>query len=84
MKLTKSAKRTLLFMSSPAGRWARIIAGPIMIATAITIGGAAYIMLPFGVLMLITGTANLCPMGPLYKQSFSGVKILQDVPRYKI
>lgn len=84
MKLSKSAKRTLLFMSSPAGRWARIIGGPLMIAIAITVGGATYLLVPFGVMMFITGTANLCPMGPLYKQSFSGAKILQDVPRYKL
>lgn len=55
-----------------------------MVVAAITTGGAAYIMLPFGVMMFITGTANLCPMGPLYKQSISGKKILQDIPSYKI
>ena len=55
-----------------------------MVVAAITTGGAAYIMLPFGIMMFITGTANLCPMGPLYNQSFSGKKILQDVPSYKL
>jgi hypothetical protein len=84
MRITKSTKKVLLFMSSPWGRWGRIALSPLMITGGLLIGGAALIMVPFGVLMLVTGSMNLCPMGPIYRQPLKGEKIIANMQTYQL
>lgn len=84
MKMTKSTKQVLLFMSSPWGRWGRVVVGSVMILSALITGGLALIMLPFGALMLFTGSMNLCPMGPMYRQPLKGEKIIANMQTYQL
>jgi hypothetical protein len=84
MKITKSTKRVLLFMSSPWGRWGRVVVGSVMIVSALFTGGIALIMLPFGAMMVFTGTMNLCPMGPMYSQPLKGEKIIANMQTYQL
>ena len=84
MKISKSTKRVLLFMSSPWGRWGRVVVGSAMIVSALLTGGIALIMLPFGSLMIFTGTMNLCPMGPMYSQPLKGDKIIENMQTYQL
>lgn len=84
MKITKSTKRVLLFMSSPWGRWGRVVVGSAMIVSALFTGGIALIMLPFGAMMIFTGTMNLCPMGPMYSQPLKGEKIIANMQTYQL
>ena len=84
MEITKSTKRVLLFMSSPYGRWGRVVVGSVMIVSALLTGGAALIILPFGALMIFTGSMNLCPMGPMYRQPLKGEKIIANMQTYQL
>ena len=84
MKITNSTKKVLLFMSGPYGRWGRVIVGSIMIVSALFTGGLALIMLPFGAMMIFTGTMNLCPMGPMYRQPLKGEKIIANMQTYQL
>jgi len=84
MKITNSTKKVLLFMSGPYGRWGRVVVGSIMIVSGLLTGGLALIMLPFGALMIFTGTMNICPMGPMYRQPLKGEKIIANMQTYQL
>ena len=57
-------------VSSPVGRWARIIPG------AVLSGGLALALIPVGVLMLVTGALNLCAAGLFLRRPVNGEKLI--------
>lgn len=71
----------LTAVSSPAGRWARIIGGPAIVAGSIAAGGAALALIPVGVLMLITGIANVCPAGLFLGRPVKGDELILSFAR---
>jgi len=68
-------------VSSPAGRWARIVGGPSIIAGSIVSGGWALALIPVGVLMLTTGVLNLCPAGLFLRRPVNGEKLILSFDR---
>lgn len=68
-------------VSSPAGRWARIIGGPVIIAGSIVSGGWALLLVPVGLLMLATGVLNLCPAGLFLGRPVNGDKLILSFDR---
>lgn len=54
------------FMSTPAGRAIRVVMGVALIATGIRLGSpAGWALAAFGLLPLVTGAADICPVCPL-------------------
>ncbi len=54
------------FMSTPAGRAIRVAMGVALIATGISLGSpAGWALAAFGLLPLVTGAADICPICPL-------------------
>jgi hypothetical protein len=68
-------------VSSPAGRWARIIGGPVIIAGSIVSGGWTLLLVPVGLLMLATGVLNLCPAGLFLGRPVNGDKLILSFDR---
>jgi hypothetical protein len=68
-------------VSSPVGRWARIIGGPAIIAGSIVSGGWALALIPVGILMLTTGVVNLCPAGLFLGRPVNGEKLILSFDR---
>jgi hypothetical protein len=68
-------------VSSPVGRWARIIGGPVIIAGSIASGGWALALIPLGGLMLATGVLNLCPAGLFLGRPVNGEKLILSFDR---
>jgi len=68
-------------MSSPAGRWARIVGGPAIIAGSIVSGGWALALLPVGVMMMATGIVNLCPAGLFLGRPVNGEELILSFDR---
>lgn len=71
----------LTAVSSPAGRWARIIAGPAIVAGGILAGGWALALIPVGMLMLATGVLNLCPAGLFLGRPVKGDELILSFAR---
>lgn len=63
-------------VSSPVGRWARIVGGPVLIAGSLISGGWALALIPLGIMMFTTGLLNLCPAGLFYRTPLNGKKLL--------
>ena len=65
------------FMASPIGRIIRIVAGVGLIAWGLmAVGGTTgNILAGIGVLPLLTGTFNICAIGPLLGAPLSGSKM---------
>lgn len=59
-------------MSSPAGRIARIVAGLVLIALGIALGGGWLVLVVVGLLPLAAGASNLCVLGPLMGAPLNG------------
>ena len=54
------------FMSTPAGRGLRVVMGVALIATGIRLGGpGGWALAAFGLLPLVTGAADICPICPI-------------------
>jgi hypothetical protein len=62
----------LTFMSSPAGRLTRVVAGAAMIAIGIAIGGGWIALSVVGVLPLATGALDVCLFAPLARMPLAG------------
>ena len=61
------------FMSTPAGRGARVVVGLGLIALGAKVGGVAGCGLAgFGLLPLVTGAADICPVCPLLPEGRRG------------
>ncbi|MFY9781204.1 MAG: DUF2892 domain-containing protein [Candidatus Baltobacteraceae bacterium] len=55
------------FMSSPAGRTARVVAGAALIAWGFSLhSSAGYLLMVVGLLPLATGAFDVCLLGPLF------------------
>lgn len=76
-------------VSSPAGRWARIVLGPLVIVGSIAAGGWALVLVPVGIMMTVTGILNWCPAGPMLGRPIKGDELIlsfdriQAVPRVR-
>ncbi|MBX3313274.1 MAG: hypothetical protein KF906_03050 [Actinobacteria bacterium] len=60
------------FMATPAGRGIRVVAGLVLIALGINMGGAGLILAALGVVALVAGAANVCLISPLIGAPFRG------------
>ncbi|SCX14573.1 DUF2892 domain-containing protein [Candidatus Aquiluna sp. UB-MaderosW2red] len=74
--IPKSSIAVMKAVSSPAGRWARIVGGPVLIAGSILSGGWALALIPLGLMMFSTGLLNLCPVSLYYRAPLNGEKLL--------
>jgi hypothetical protein len=63
------------FMSSTAGRVARIVAGIVLIIIGALTGGAGWIIAIIGLVPLLAGAFDVCLFAPLLKQPMSGKDI---------
>jgi hypothetical protein len=66
-----------LFMSTPAGRILRIVAGAALIVVGVvmqpTLGiVTAVVIAVVGVIVLLAGTSNVCLIAPILRQPFTG------------
>ena len=64
------------FMSSPAGRIARVVVGLVLIALGLSIGGpVGWVVAVIGVVPIVAGAANLCLIGPVVGAPLKGADI---------
>lgn len=84
MKLTPLNRSILVFMASTPGRVVRFVMGATLLAIAFTQLGWALLLTPLGVFMIYSGLANVCPLGPLYKQPFKSPELLKNIQSYKM
>jgi hypothetical protein len=62
-----------VFMASPAGRIARIVAGVILIVLGLVVGGAAgWILAIVGLVPIAAGAGNVCLLAPFLGAPFKG------------
>jgi hypothetical protein len=59
-------------MSRPAGRLARILAGAVLIAVGVSLGGAWLILAAVGLVPIAAGVLNICLIAPLIGAPFAG------------
>ncbi|MET4706141.1 YgaP-like transmembrane domain [Frigoribacterium sp. UYMn621] len=65
-----------LFMSRPAGRILRIVAGLVLIAVGIALQSVVGIVLiVLGIVFAAVGSFNVCLVAPMLRLPFSGRKI---------
>ena len=60
------------FMSSTAGRATRVVAGVALLAVAVALGGAWWILGAVGLVFIAVGVFDVCLLAPLLKQPLSG------------
>ena len=63
------------FMASPMGRWTRIVAGVVLIALGIVMGGWAYLLAVIGLVPLLAGIFDKCVFSALFGGPFGGDEI---------
>jgi hypothetical protein len=65
------------FMSSPAGRITRIVAGIVLIALGLSVvhGAGGIVLIVVGLLPLVAGLFDFCVFAPLFGAPLSGKKI---------
>lgn len=62
-----------VFMASPTGRIARIIAGVVLIVLGFVVGGAAgWILGIVGLVPIAAGAGNMCLLAPILGAPFKG------------
>jgi hypothetical protein len=65
--------RFVRFMNTPTGRSIRAAAGAAMIVGGIAAGGGAgWAVAAFGLLPLVTGIGDICPISPLMGEPLRG------------
>lgn len=63
----------LRFMSTAPGRAIRVVMGVALIAIGLSMdSGAGWALAAFGLLPLVTGAANICPISPFVGQPLRG------------
>ncbi len=62
------------FMSSPAGRLTRVVAGGAIIAAGIALGGGWLVLIAVGAVPLAAGVFDFCLFAPLARLPFTGSK----------
>jgi len=60
------------FMSSTIGRIARVIAGVVLIAVGVSLGGAWWTLAVVGLVPLVAGALNVCLLAPVLGQPLKG------------
>lgn len=60
------------FMSSAAGRITRIVAGLVLIAVGVLIGGWGLAISAVGLVPLLAGVFDVCLFGPVLRAPFRG------------
>jgi hypothetical protein len=61
------------FMSTPLGRGLRVAMGVALIAAGVILGGpVGWALAAFGLLPLVTGAADICPICPLLSDTKRG------------
>lgn len=61
------------FMSTPAGRGIRVAMGVALVALGVQVGGpAGWGLAAFGLLPLVTGAGDICPVCPLLSETKRG------------
>ncbi|WP_062318195.1 hypothetical protein [Demequina maris] len=63
------------FMSSPAGRWTRSLAGIALGVVAVVLGGAWMWLLAPAVVLMAVGALDVCLLAPLAGLPMSGPKV---------
>ncbi|MGE0878888.1 MAG: YgaP-like transmembrane domain [Acidimicrobiia bacterium] len=63
------------FMSSPAGRGARVVAGIVLILIGVIGGGGLFALAVIGLVPLLAGAFDVCLFAPLFRQPLQGSKI---------
>lgn len=74
----------LVFMASTPGRYARVTMGVTVLTLALIQSGWFLLLLPLGGFMIYSGLANVCPLGPLFKQPFKSGDLLKNIPKYEL
>lgn len=60
------------FMASKAGRWARAVAGLVLIAIGVMLGGGWWALAVIGLVPLAAGVFDFCVLAPLVRRPFRG------------
>lgn len=68
-------------MSSPAGRLTRIVAGLVLVAVGIALGGAGYALALVGLVPLAAGAFDVCLFAPLGHVPFVGKAFRAAAPK---
>lgn len=71
----------LELLGSQAGRAVRVIAGVVLIATWVALGGGWIALAIVGVLPLAAGVFDFCVLGPLFRLPFVGHRFREAVAR---
>jgi hypothetical protein len=71
-------------MASTPGRAIRFAMGVTALTIAFTQLGWAMLLTPLGLFMIYSGLANVCPLGPLFKQPFKSPELLKNIQSYKM
>lgn len=64
----------LQFLGSTAGRWTRAIAGLVLIALAIALGGWWWLLAIVGAVFIAAGAFDFCLLAPLFGKPLLGRK----------
>jgi membrane-associated protease RseP (regulator of RpoE activity) len=75
--------RFALFMASKPGRTLRVALGATMIGSGLFLlgGPAGLVLAGAGLLPIVTGALNLCPVAPLWGGHFFGARYCAASPR---
>jgi UPF0716 family protein affecting phage T7 exclusion len=66
----------LHFMNTSVGRSIRIVAGVVLIAAGIAVGGTLGVVLAlFALLPIATGVFGVCPVNPLFGESMKACSV---------
>lgn len=71
-------------MASTPGRFFRIALGAAIISSAVTQGGWSLALISLGGFMIYSGAANVCPLGPAFKQPFKSGELLKNLQKYDL
>ncbi len=66
----------LHFMNTPVGRGLRIVAGVVLIAVGLAVGGVVGVAVAaFALLPIATGVFGVCPVNPLFGESMKACAV---------
>ena len=71
----------LRFLYSQPGRVVRIVVGVILIIIGASLGGWWWLLVLVGVVPVLTGTFDICTLGPLVGKPLSGPRFRASVDR---
>lgn len=62
----------LAFLSTPAGRWTRAIAGIVLFVAGALLGGGWFVLAALGVVFVLVGALDVCLLAPLFGKPLRG------------